>query len=147
MTADGPILKRWIEDTIRSYPIASRVFLSKEQDPFRNPVGHTLRCSLSVLLDQVVGEMDVGCIAPALDDIVRLRAVQDLNPSQALHFLLLLKPIMRELAADRDQLLLNDRIDQLALMAFDTYMRCREQLAEIRAKEGWYQVQACQSVD
>jgi hypothetical protein len=27
------------------------------------------------------------------------------------------------------------RIDQLALMAFDHYMKCREQIAEVRASE------------
>lgn len=69
--------------------------------------------------------MDSGGIALALDAIIRIRAVQDLTPSQAVEFLFLLKPIMRELAPEQDQVRLADRIDRLALMAFDKYMQCR----------------------
>ena len=80
----------------------------------------------------------------ALDAIIRIRAVQDLTASQAVGFVFLLKPILLELQPERNPaardvplgVLLNDRIDRLALMAFDKYMQCREQLADIRVSEG-----------
>jgi hypothetical protein len=78
--------------------------------------------------------METERIAPALDALIRIRAVQDLTASQAVGFVFLLKPILRELAPVDDSL--NDRIDRLALMAFDKYMQCREQLADIRVNEG-----------
>ncbi len=135
MSAREPILERWIAETIRIYPCAAVPFLSRENDPFRNPVGHTLRQSLTSLFEQLQGNMETDQIAPALDAIIRIRAVQDLSASQAVQFVFLLKPILRELAPEHDQVLLGERIDQLALMAFDNYTRCREQLAEIRLSE------------
>ncbi|MGB8494384.1 MAG: RsbRD N-terminal domain-containing protein [Candidatus Acidiferrum sp.] len=135
MSERAPILEQWIARTIRSYAPASVPFLSREDDPFRNPVGYTLRESLTTLFEQLQGNMDQDHIAPALDAIIRIRAVQDLTASQAVGFVFLLKPILRELAPEPDQVSLNDRIDRLALMAFDNYMRCREQVAEIRLSE------------
>ncbi len=140
MSTREPILEQWIAETIQSYPPSAVPFLAGEGDPFRNPVGHTLRESLTALFKQLQGDMDTDCIATALDAIIRIRAVQDLTASQAVGFVFLLKPILRELRPEHDpvllDVLLNDRIDQLALMAFDKYMQCREQLADIRVSEG-----------
>ncbi len=127
---------------MQSYPSAALPFLAGQDDPFRNPVGHTLRQSLTSLFEQLQGDMDANGIAPALDAIIRIRAVQDLTPSQAVEFLFLLKPIMRELAPEQDQVRLADRIDRLALMAFDKYMQCREQVAEVRWSERQRSVRA-----
>jgi RsbT co-antagonist protein rsbRD N-terminal domain len=144
MSARDPILEQWIAETIHSYPPSAAPFLAGEDDPFRNPVGHTLRESLTTLFDELRGDMETDRIAPAMDAIIRIRAVQDLTASQAVGFVFLLKPILREFAPAHDPVLLdaslnlslNDRIDQLALMAFDKYMQCREQLADIRVSEG-----------
>ena len=116
-------------------PLRRSPFLSREDDPFRNPVGHALRESLTTLFAQLQGNMQTDQIARALDAIIRIRAVQDLTASQAVGFVFLLKPIARELAPEQDQGPLNDRIDQLALVAFDKFMQCREQLADIRVNE------------
>jgi len=155
------ILEQWIARTVQSYPSSAAAFLSGEEDPFRNPVGHTLRQSLTILYDELRGSMDATRIASALDAFVRIRAVQDLSPSQAVGFVFLLKPIVREFAQQSGQALLDnrindriddrihdrmdDRIDRLALMAFDKYMQCREQVAEIRKRESWQRMGACQA--
>ena len=97
MSTHRPVLEQWIAQTIQSYPSAAVAFLSGESDPFRNPVGHTVRQCLTVLFDRLHGEIDPGCIAPALDALIRLRAVQDLTASQAVGFVFLLRPILREL--------------------------------------------------
>ncbi len=135
MSAREPILEQWIARTIQLYPRATVPFLSREDDPFRNPVGHTLRESLTILYEQLQGNMESCHITPALDAIIRIRAVQDLTASQAVGFVYLLKPILRELAPGHDQVRFADRVDQLALMAFDKYMQCREQLVAIRLNE------------
>jgi len=142
MSVANPILEKWIARTLESYPCAALPFLSGQDDPFRNPVGQTLHQSLTALFEQLQGDMDASVIAPALDAIIRIRAVQELTPSQAVGFLFLLKPIMRELAPEQDQAQLADRMDQLALMAFDKYMLCREQVAEVRWSERQRRVRA-----
>jgi len=136
MSAYEPILEQWIAGTIQSYPPSAVPFLAGEDDPFRNPVGHTLRESLTTLFEQLWGDMDTKRIAPALDAIIRIRAVQEFTASQAVGFVFLLKPIVHALQPEPDRVALSDRIDRLALMAFDKYMQCREQLADIRASEG-----------
>jgi hypothetical protein len=134
MVASGPIAEQWFARTAESYPSLTASFLVTEGDRFRNPVGHALRESLATLAGELFGQMDAARIAPALDQILRIRAVQDFTPSEAVEFVFLLKPIVRALPAE-DHALLERRIDQLALMAFDQYMLCREQLSQIRVNE------------
>jgi hypothetical protein len=81
--------------------------------------------------------MDAASAARALEGVVRIRAVQNFSASEAVGFVLLLKPALRaelpagpEIEADLDR-----RIDQIALAAFDLYARCREQIYEVRLRE------------
>jgi hypothetical protein len=129
------IVEQWFARAAETYPSQTARFLMGEKDQFRNPVGHALRDGLAILLQQLLGDMDLAHIEPALDAIVRIRAVQDFPPSQAVGFVFLLKQILRELPAGEEVAGLDRRIDQLALMAFDKYMQCREQVAQIRAEE------------
>jgi hypothetical protein len=129
------IAERWFARTAESYPSLTAQFLVAEEDRFRNPVGHALRENLAVLAGQLLGEMDAEKIAAALDGVLRIRAVQDFTPSQAVGFVFLLKPIVGELAPAEEVSVLEARIDQLALAAFDKYMQCREQLGELRVSE------------
>ena len=167
------LLEKWLERTLATYPSQTLRFLKGEKDRFRNPVGHTLREGLATLLDELTGEMDPAKIGPALESIVRLRAVQDFTPSQAVGFVYLLREIIDgEWAGDRDAAIvavggrsggftppwrdkpaatppwrgepaatsggssaMHRRIDELALLAFDLFMKCREEIYEIKARE------------
>lgn len=128
------VAERWIERTLASYPAETLPFLIGEQDRFRNPAGHVLKESLTTLARELFGEMDEKAIAPALDALVRLRAVQDFCPSNALRFIFELRNVAAEATGSLPQAL-ESRIDELALMAFDQYMACRDQIAGLREKE------------
>ncbi|MGD0479373.1 MAG: RsbRD N-terminal domain-containing protein [Terracidiphilus sp.] len=128
------VAERWIERTLASYPAEAHSLLSGELDPFRNPAGHVLKENLTTLARELLGEMDEKAIAPALDALVRLRAVQDFRPSDALRFIFDLRDVVAEVTGEVPQALEN-RIDELALMAFDQYMACRDQIARLREKE------------
>ena len=134
MSNSDAMLEQWFAQTVESYPRLTAQFLASERDRFRNPVGHSLRESLSVLLREILGSMDAKAIAAALDGIVRIRAVQDLLPSEACGFVFLLRPILLGSNPPRPAMI-EARIDQLALMAFDCYMDCREQVAQVRENE------------
>ncbi len=135
MSASEAMVAQWFARTAETYPELTQHFLAAERDQFRNPVGHILRESLATLLQQLFGDMDAERIATALDPIVRIRAVQDFTPSQAIGFVFLLKSIVREHSPEADPGALDARIDRLALMAFDNYMKCREQIAQLRVNE------------
>jgi hypothetical protein len=135
------IVREWFERLLQTYPESTTGFLSQEKDPFHNPVGHTLKEGLSNLFDGLVQSTDVASLAPVLDAIVRVRAVQDFTPGQALAFPFLLKQVIRtEFAADfqrysRELVAFEARIDKLALLAFDLFVKCREQVYELKVNE------------
>jgi hypothetical protein len=131
------VVQQWLARTLRTYPEESSRFFGETGDPFRNPVGRVLREGLPVLFEELAGAFDRERAALALDEILRIRAVQDFTPSQAVGFLFLLKSILREElgGGSRSPEALDRRIDELALMAFDLYVHCREKTFEIRVNE------------
>jgi hypothetical protein len=133
------ILERWFQAVLATYPPDAARFMAGGKDRFQNPVGHTIRDGLAALLDGLAaGRAGEG--AAGLDDIVRIRAVQELAPSTAVAFVYDLRGILREelagggLGAD-DLAAFDVAIDRLALAAFDVYMQCRQRLFDIRARE------------
>lgn len=138
------IVREWLARALASYPEHTARFLAQERDRFRNPVGHTFRQALPSLFDELLGTtMDAARVARTLDGIVRIRAVQDFTAGQSVGFLFALKKILREALGVEGRgspgaealASLEDRIDDMVLLAFDLYMRCREQLYQIRAAE------------
>jgi hypothetical protein len=129
------IAETWLRRVLRAYPQETAQFLATERDPFRNPAGHTLRRALAILLDELLLEMDPGRITPALDSVMQLRAVQDGTPSSALKFLFQLKEILRSQCPDADLDLLDARIDEMVLEAFDLFMKYRERTCQARTNE------------
>ncbi len=134
MTTTSQLAEQWFAQTLDSYPRHTTAFLRSEKDQFRNPVGHVLRSGMDTLVQEILGEMQRDKIVSALDAIVRLRVVQDFTPSEAVAFVFLLRPILLGSNPPRPAMV-EARIEQLALMAFDQYMKCREQIAEARAHE------------
>jgi hypothetical protein len=95
------------------------------------------------IFDQILSGGSQDEFTPFLDKVIRIRAVQDLTPSQALAFIFEFKKVVRdELGEDiRESQISEDlwkferRIDQLGLLSLDLYMKCREKLFELRVKE------------
>ncbi len=134
------IHRRWIDLILATYPSDASGFLSHERDPFANPVGSTIRRATATLLENLMTER-TGQTSEALDQIVRIRSVQDFTASGAVSFIFLLKQAVTDVAGDlvaadaRAWVELDGKIDGLALEAFDVFMRCREQLYTIRLAE------------
>ena len=131
------ISSEWLKRVLQTYPENSSRLLRLERDPFRNPVGHALQEGLPVLVEEILGGMDGGRITAALEGIVRIRAVQDFTAGQAVAFVFLLRDVVRKHLWDHQEILaaVEQRIDELAMLAFDLFMRCREQTYEIKANE------------
>lgn len=135
-------LDRWRGLVLDSYPEEAARFFRKEKDRFKNPVGESIHRATETILDGVLLGRDAEGVPEALEALVRIRAVQDFSPSEAVAFVFLLKRAVREVLegpsanAPPPQALgeLESRIDALALSAFETYTRCREELFEIRVR-------------
>src|SRR5208337_5370571 len=87
------ILKEWRDEVIAGFSDMPSLF-PDNPDPFLNPSGAMLPRMLESLFDQITGEMDENKIHLALDDYIKLMAVQDRAPSMALGFLSDLKNSM-----------------------------------------------------
>ena len=137
------ILERWFQLVLETYPAGTSRFLKQEKDRFANPVGYTISQEIEALYDGLLQEMNSDKLAVCLDNIIRIRAVQDFPPSQTIAFIFLLKKAIREELASEitenrvfeELLKFEARIDKLALLAFDIYMKCREKVFEIRVNE------------
>ena len=131
----------WTDRTLDSY--TSPGFFKKSKDAIANPIGANIRDGLSALLDLILQDADTESYTKPLDQIVRIRAVQDFSPSQAVVPFLELKWVIRQVLNDSNKTKhlihelaeLDCKIDRLALAAFDKYMECREQLYKVRINE------------
>jgi len=137
------ISKTWFDLIVETYPQETANFLKTQKNRFGNPVGYTISEGIDVVLEELSGEMDFARISRYLDNIIRIRAIQDFTPSLAVSFIFLLKKVIREELADKireqqlfdELLMIESRIDQLANVSFDMYMASREKIYKLRANE------------
>jgi hypothetical protein len=137
------ISAKWFDVVAASYPADTARFLKGNQDSFANPVGQNSRQRLDTLIDLILTGFDAKKASAALDFIVRARAIQDFTPARAIRFVFDLKGILRDQFNEpvgdaqwhKERAVIEDRIDKLAMLAFDLYMACREKIYEIKANE------------
>lgn len=135
------ILALWTERTLDSY--TSSGFFKKSLDRFANPVGANIREGLAWLFRLIAAGADAQEFAGPLDQVIRIRAVQEFTPAQAVAPILELKWVVRQIfSADTKcrellpQLAPFDcDVDRAGLKAFDLYMECRERLHKARIRE------------
>jgi len=144
------ILGSWLTTIYESYPPETAIFLRKEKDRFDNPAGFRISEGLEGLYEALVQGMDREKVLAWLDEIIRIRALQNFTPAQALAFIFLLKNVIRQELAEEiqkenlaaDLLELESRIDGLALLGFDVYTKRREKIYEIKADEAKRRISA-----
>lgn len=133
---------RWLDAILGDYDPQTAARWRRTSDPFANPIGHVLGTALPILLEAVAGEGEPAADAVrALEEVVRIRCVQEVAPSRAVRFVYALRDAIREeLAAEltgrADEIrAIDGRVERLAFLAFDTHARCREQIFRLRHDE------------
>lgn len=137
------VLRRWIDHILDTYPAETANFLREKNGRFTNPVGHSVSEGVEEIFENLLQGTNQDRVPVFLDNIIRIRAIQEFTPSQAISFVFFFKKIIRDELAKggiensfRDELtLLEDQIDSLGLLAFDIFMLCREKLYDIKANE------------
>lgn len=137
------IVKKWFDLILETYPSDTAIFLKGRKDRFDNPVGHTTFEGIEGIFEELLQGKDSGSISAFLDDIIRIRAIQDFSPSQAVSFMFLLKKVIREELANEiskhqmyeELFVLESRIDELISISFNIYMKYREKIYKMRANE------------
>ena len=136
------LVDRWVGLVLGTYPPQAVAFLQKERDGFRNPVGATIRRAIGELVAGLLADADAGDLAAPLEAVVRMRAVQNFSPAQAVGFVFLFRRALREVLNDElrearagELLDVDARLDGMALRAWDSYAASREKVSDIRARE------------
>ena len=141
--SEDAILLRWLDDALAAYPGSSSAVFKCEKDPFANPVGRSLREGTRGMFHALVDRENAEEMRQHVSEIMRIRAVQQHSPSQAVGFLFSLKNAIRaelhgvvtqtEYSSELAEL--DNQIDRIGLMAFDIYVQYREQMCELRINE------------
>ncbi len=135
------ILQRWFEKVVDEYPAEGRRFISNlKKDRFENPAGFTILEGLNLLFDHLLHKVPLNS---HLEDLIKLRAVQDFKPSEAVRFVFRLKGVIQEMLSELPEgrglmeefMGFSFQIDELALRVFDIYMESRERLNEVKVNE------------
>lgn len=137
------IVNNWIQSIFATYPSETSNFLRDQKNRFSNPVGHAITVCAENILNELIRNFDLDKIKIDLQDLIKIRAVQDFSPSQAVAFVFLLRSsIISELEAEiknenifEELALIESQIDQVAMAAFDLYMEAKEKLFQIRINE------------
>ena len=137
------VFQRWLADALASYPEDAADVFRRKKDPFENPVGTSVRAATGAILGALLGETDPETVDRHLEQVVKIRAVQQLTASEALGFIFRLKEAIRAELGERaagaelasQWVELDRQIDRIGLAAFDIYVRCRERLSDLRVNE------------
>jgi len=137
------ILAKWFDAVLATYPPDTADFFKNQKNRFANPAGTTIAEALQGILEELVKGGEIAQCHPFLDNIVRVRAIQDLSASRAVAFVFSLRKILRETmepdvrshGLEEEYAKLESRIDELALASFDAYMKCREQVYDMKTQE------------
>ncbi|WP_136796780.1 RsbRD N-terminal domain-containing protein [Desulfosediminicola ganghwensis] len=135
------IVAQWVDYTLSTYP--SSDFFKKEKDKFSNPTGVSIRDGLEQLFDMLAAGNDPEDFRGPVEQIVRIRAVQNFSPAEAVAPLNAVKHITRNMLEREKECssLFKDlydfefAVDLAVLAAFDIYMEYREKLYSIRVRE------------
>ena len=133
------IQERWLDLIFSDFPANGHEFLRSETNQFDNPIGYTLRADTTIILQGMIDGTALADLAPSLERIVKIRAVQDCLPSEATAFAFHLKTAIRETLETQGKSFLELQdlertIDRLACDAFDHYMKCKQKIFEIGAR-------------
>lgn len=143
------ILKKWFNQLADDYPLETARVLKMEQDQFANPIGRTLYQGIEGIYEEILQEMNLERLTASIDNIVRIKAVQEFTPSQAISFIFQFKKIVKdELGSKLNGINKCDvnlfhhelaefdvKIDFLAGLSFDIYTQCRENIYRLRINE------------
>ena len=136
------ILEKWEDNILGTYKPDALAIFKKQKDQFANPIGHKVRIGLNELFDVLCDTSDKGVRTPDLEELIKLRAVQEFSASDAVSFVFKLKEIAREELKKRDVasfynewLAFDARIDAAALVVFDMFMINRDLIHKVRLNE------------
>jgi hypothetical protein len=137
------ILERWLDRILEDYPPDTRSFFRETRSLYSNPVGFTLRKGMEGIIDWILQPLSAEEARAILEPVMKVRAVENLSPSQRMKFILPLGEVLGEIMREEDRkdlwgqewMELNSGISRLALLSMKIFSECREKVNQLRIKE------------
>ncbi len=138
------ILSLWLNEFLKHHGLDTVAVSRTVDDRFLNPAGHIIKAATSSLFKAIMGEeIEQEKILRDMRELLRLQAIQQLSPAQALFPLVAVKEhiydIVNSLLTTKEAFVqykeITGRLDTLMLMAFDIFTQDKEDLYRIRIKE------------
>ncbi|MDP8228211.1 MAG: RsbRD N-terminal domain-containing protein [Candidatus Electryoneaceae bacterium] len=143
------IVEQWKRSVIETYPPDYVRFLTETKDRFANPVGYTMSETIDHLYRWLIGQREdeesseKDVLFEQIDNIIKIRAVQDFSVSGAVSWVFFLKNVIRKqfIKEIQDQQLYGElldfesKIDLLAVVIFESFMKNRERIYDIKYSE------------
>jgi len=137
------ILMALMEGLYEPYSPEAATSFRRKVDPFENPIGSTFGRSASIIADGMAAGMPPRAFRQTFDDMIRIRAVQGISPSEVMSFLFAVrKALAAGTAGSGDDSLqasdiaeINEWIDCAIALCMDIYMECRENIFNLKVME------------
>ncbi len=134
------LVDEWFKWLISHYPEPSRVYISKKEEAFTNPVGYSLYQNVGKILDGLsIGDAESKEFQESIKEIIKIRSIQGLELWLAVN---IFEFLWREYLKDSDSSL--NREDLLSSMDFyhrllsiciSKFVEIKETIAEIQKNE------------
>lgn len=112
---------------------------ARQPDDFANPASYLARSCVEAMVEALDNGPNTEQLTRSMDGFIKLLALQGWAPSHALKFVFAVKPLLREVLPFEPHSptwgLLDARVDEIALVAFDLYMLAREKVCESRTQQ------------
>jgi len=137
------IVDNWFSEIASNFPSETIPFLKKKNKQFSNPMGYNLFQGVESIVDYLTGQKTIDEASSALEEMIKIIAVQNWSAEQSLSFMYDIKKVFINLLGGHiekqgllgDWINLESEIDYLTLKAFDLFMQTRERLYDIRANQ------------
>ncbi len=138
------ILKAWYDAVLVTANGRAPDFLEKQRTLVVDATGYDLEEGMGGLFDALSQGVISDDVSRFLDSMIRIRAASDFTASQAVAFILEVKKVVRkelghevlnDLQLQKELSIWDSVVDDLALFAFNIYVRCREDVLEVRTDE------------
>jgi hypothetical protein len=121
------LLERWFQRILDEHAEETASFLKRQADRFANPVAFAFRAAAEEICQALIEDRDVD--RNTLEYAMKIKAVQDSDPSRGIRFIHLLKDAVREASMDsvplKDFEDLDSRIDRIAIIASEMFIKNR----------------------
>ena len=129
------VLRCWTDLVFETYASDTAAILKAGGDRFANPVSYNVSCNLEKIVDGLIEGKKAETLFSCLEEIIRVRAVQEFTPEEAVCFMPLLKKALLSEAGIEAGGQLKDNIDHLVAACPNIYRDCRNRIDRIRANE------------